>query len=88
MTAESKPTRRGTIWLPAGGEGTTVYEPETDGLHVLNVTALAIWELCDGATEPEEMALAISELTGIGVEEAARDVTATLERLQGLGLIS
>jgi len=40
-------------------------QAETDGLHMLNVTTLAIWELCDGPTDAEEMASAISELTDI-----------------------
>ena len=55
---------------------------------MLNVTTLAIWELCDGPTDAEEMASAISELTDIETGEARRDVTITLARLEGLGLVS
>ena len=43
----------------------------TDGLHMLNVTTLAIWELCDGPTDAEEMASAISELTDIETAKRA-----------------
>lgn len=82
------PKRRGEIWRPMGQEGTTIYERETDGLHVLNPSALAIWELCDGHTTPEEMAEAISELTGMGYEDASHDVIATLETLRNLRLVS
>ena len=54
---------------------------------MLNVTTLAIWELCDGPTDAEEMASAISELTDIEIGEELRDVTITLARLEGLGLV-
>ncbi len=81
------PLRRGEIWKEAGPEGVAIYEAETDGLHVLNASALAIWELCDGKTTPEEMALAVAELTGLNVEAAATDVAAALETLEGLNLV-
>lgn len=82
------PVRRGEIWKQTAEHGTAIYEPETDGLHLLNSSALAIWELCDGRTTPEEMAEAISELTGLGVEVAAQDVRSALETLSELGLVS
>lgn len=80
--------RKGELIQSASAEGWTVYESETDALHVLNDSARAIWELCDGTTTPSEMALAISELTGLGLDEARRDVEETLDRLSNLKLIS
>lgn len=71
-----------------GSEGWTVYEPETDSLHVLNDSAKAIWELCDGETSPSEMAAAISELTGISNSQAESDVQAALSDLRSINLIS
>jgi hypothetical protein len=71
----------------AGAEGWTVYEPQTDSLHVLNESARAIWELCDGKTAPEEMAAAITQVTGLSLEEASSDVAATLQTLHDLGLV-
>jgi hypothetical protein len=55
---------------------------------MLNATALAIWELCDGHTNIEEMALAISELTNIEIDQANRDIATTLTTLEVLGLVS
>lgn len=81
------PQRRGELLESSGTDGWAVYEPESDSLHVLNDSARAIWELCDGRTSPSEMALAISELTGLGQDDASRDVDAALERLYELGLI-
>lgn len=83
-----QPVRRGELVQTEGTEGWTVYEPETDSLHVLNASAKAIWELCDGKTSATEMATAISELTGVDMGEASRDVAATLDSLQRLGLVS
>jgi hypothetical protein len=81
------PKRRGEIVQSAGAEGWTVYVTETDSLHVLNRSARAIWELCDGTTSSSEMAYAISELTGMSVAEATSEVTSTLDQLETLGLV-
>lgn len=84
----SYPLRRGEVVQGASAEGWTVYEQETDSLHVLNATARAIWELCDGETSPAEMANAITELTGVELDQANRDVESTLRSLRRLGLVS
>jgi hypothetical protein len=82
------PQRRGELVQSASSEGWTVYVSETDSLHVLNDSARAIWELCDGRTSPSEMAHAISELTRVNIDDANRDVAATLDSLRRLGLVS
>jgi hypothetical protein len=81
------PLRRGELLDPTTSEGWAVYEPESDSLHVLNDSARAIWELCDGETSPAEMAEAISELTGLDSQDAIHDVESTLSLLRGLGLV-
>lgn len=88
MKRSDLPIRRGTVWQHSRDDETAVYEPDSDGVHLLNPSAMAIWELCDGETRPEEMAAAISELTSIDVADALTDVRNTLETLEGLGLIS
>lgn len=82
------PMRHGEVVQTEGSQGWTIYEPSTDSLHVLNASAKAIWELCDGSTSPSEIALAISELTGVSVAEAKKDVAATLESLRRISLVS
>jgi PqqD family protein of HPr-rel-A system len=81
------PIRKGELLGPSEPEGWTIYDRETDSLHVLNDSARAIWELCDGKTSPEEMAAAISELTGIEREDSEADVGAALGELRSLGLV-
>ncbi len=81
------PLRRGEVFQHSGPTGTAVYEADSDGLHVLNASALAIWELCDGQTTLQEMAAAIAELTGLEIGAAATEVAATVEVLRQLGLV-
>lgn len=83
-----RPKRRGELVQGAGSGGWTIYEPETDSLHVLNDSARAIWELSDGQTSPSEMAEAISDLTDLDLEQARRDVESTLDSLYQLGLVT
>lgn len=56
-------------------------------LCAVNDTALAIWELCDGTTTPEEIALAVAELCSIDPAEAHRDVVRALSTLEADGAV-
>lgn len=80
-------TRKGDLIGPSEDGAWSVYNKETDTLHLLNDSARAIWELCDGQTSSEEMAQAVSQLTGLGQREAREDIDATLEKLSSLGLV-
>ncbi len=89
MSWESqRPLRRGQVWTHREGPETAVYNPATGALHLLNASALAIWELCDGDTAGIEMAEAVAELTQADPEQARRDVRTALEELAKLDLIS
>lgn len=81
------PARRGELIGRRGSGGWTVYDKETDSLHSLNDSARAIWELCDGATSPDEMAEAVSELTGIDRRQALDEVNQALDSFSQLGLV-
>jgi PqqD family protein of HPr-rel-A system len=82
------PTQRGQAWVQREEDRTAVFNPETGMLHALNPSALAIWELCDGQTTPEEMADAISEITGLDPVASLGDVEKTLDDLEAAGLVS
>ncbi len=84
---DATPTRRGQAWVRRGSDDTAVYNPDTGTLHILNPSALAIWELCDGATTGKEMAEAVAELTELDVDAAVADVTLALDELAGQDLI-
>ena len=82
------PLRCPTVEVKEVGPGHALVDSETDAVHVINDTALALWELCDGTTSPAEMVDAICALFAIdraGVEE---DVDRTLQEFRRLGVIS
>jgi hypothetical protein len=54
---------------------------------VLNESALALWELCDGETTLEDMSAAICEASAIPPDQADEDVRQTLEKLDSAGLL-
>jgi PqqD family protein of HPr-rel-A system len=84
---DARPERKGEAWVQREGDRTAIFNPETGLLHLLNPSALAIWELCDGRTTAEEMADAISEITGLDHETTVGDVEKALDSLQEARLI-
>ena len=68
------PARKPGVWLRQAEDENVVYDPDTSAVHLLNVTATAIWVLCDGATTPDEMVDAICELSGLPREVVVEDV--------------
>ena len=59
----------------------------SDAAVVLDPTALALWELCDGDTSEREMVDAVLDLYHADAEVVAHDVHKTLERLTDEGLL-
>lgn len=81
------PQKKGELLQSAGDEGWTVYEAGSDSLHVLNDSARAIWELCDGETAPEEMAEALANITQLDRASATDEVAEALRSLNEAGLV-
>jgi len=82
------PARRTDVVLVDDGERSMLVAPDQDVTHVLNPTARAIWELCDGVTLPAEMVVAICQVFAVTPERASADVDRTLEELTRVGLIA
>ena len=62
---------------------------DTQGVtHVLNPTARAIWELCDGTTTLDELVDAICQVFSVQHGVALRDVAAVLAQLEDAGLVA
>ena len=77
--------RAGTRLRETDGEAVLV---SVAGLrHVVNETALALWELCDGETTPTEMTSAVSTLFALDPDVADNDVRTTLQALTAAGLL-
>ena len=65
-----------------------LYDLETGCLHVLNSTAMLIWEACDGAHTIEDMVAVITEQhTTTGNRDVAKDVRVTLDTFAAQGLL-
>jgi PqqD family protein of HPr-rel-A system len=71
---DGKPARKADVWLRQSDTENVVYDPSSGTVHMLNATAMAIWVLCDGETDPEEMVEAICELSGLPGEVVTEDV--------------
>jgi hypothetical protein len=54
----------------------------------MNATAVAIWVLCDGETEPREMIDAVIELTGLPYEVVREDVERILQEFEAAGIVT
>jgi PqqD family protein of HPr-rel-A system len=90
MTQEDhdrRPVRREDVWLRTSGRENAVFDPATGGLHLLNETARAIWELCDGETTQREMVMAICHVSGLHSDVVAEDVQRTLAEFDHLGIL-
>jgi len=65
-----------------------LYDLETGCLHVLNSTAMLIWEACDGAHTIEDMVTVIKEqYARTDSRGVAKDVRATLDTFAAQGLL-
>lgn len=82
------PVRDSNIWLRQSGSENVAYDPKRETVHVMNATAVAIWVLCDGETEPREMIDAVIELTGLPYEVVREDVERILQEFEAAGIVT
>jgi hypothetical protein len=82
------PIRKPNVWLRKTDSEIAMYDPGGSQVHLLNDTALAIWELCDGHTTPSEMISAICELCDMHRDIVTEDVERILSDFDSAGLVS
>ena len=63
-----------------------VYEPVTDQTVLLNLSAAAVLELCDGSRTHEDIAREIAGTFSLPIEEARESIRGALEELAGAQL--
>jgi hypothetical protein len=82
--SEPAPCRREDLVRYAADRETFLYDRHADVIHVLNPTALAVWELCDGAHSPEQiaahLAASFADVPAGAADEAVRETLAILEQ--------
>ncbi len=81
--------RRVTGWaLRRFQDGAVVSGGHASDMVAMNPTALALWELCDGATTVGEMVDAVYDLFGISPDQARRDVEAAVVQMRNAGVVT
>lgn len=88
LIRDGKPTRKADVWLRQSDTENVVYDPSSETVHMLNATAMAIWVLCDGETDPEEMVEAICELSGLPRDVVIEDVRRILLQFEEADILS
>lgn len=90
MTAdlERLPRKRPDVELHGDGVNACLVEPSAGVTHLVNPTARAIWELCDGTTTVDELVSAICQLFDVSRATAAADVRQVIEELETAGLVT
>jgi hypothetical protein len=82
-----RPKRKEGLFIRQAKGENAVYDPVSGQVHLLNATAWAIWDLCDGDTDPEEMIDAIVEISRMHRDLVSEDVQRILGDFDGAGLL-
>lgn len=82
-----RPARKSDVWVRLARGEHTLFDPDTGAVHLLNDTALAIWDLCDGDTYPAEMLGAICDLCDMHPDVVSEDLDRVLRDFERAGLI-
>ena len=66
-----------------------VYDPQTQLLHLLNVTAALVWTACDGSRSLDDIAREVGEVLAEAPSEdqVFEDVGAAIEEFRSHGLL-
>lgn len=82
-----RPRRRTELLIRETGEGLFLYDPRTGVTFLLNGTAAAILELCDGRTSVPSIAEEILSVLPVCPETVHADVRRTIKELVEKGLV-
>lgn len=83
-----RPLQNPDVWLRQTRDENAIYDPASGSVHLLNETALAIWNLCDGETTVEEMVTAICDLCNMHEDIVVEDVDRILTEFGAAGLLT
>ena len=88
LRGDSRPRQVSSATLTTLRDGATVEVPGLGSRLLLNASALAIWDLCDGQTTLTEIAEAISVVTGTDLDQAFREVEQAVTAFYSSGAVS
>ena len=84
-----RPQRRSDVIFRPLDDSWVLFDPGTEQLHVLNLSAALVWEHLDGETGLEAIAESVGSAfePPVSASEAMPDVEAVLKRFQDAGLL-
>ncbi len=85
---QGRPVQLPGVWLRRAKAEVSLFNQLTGTVHLVNEEAAAIWGLCDGETEPEEMIDAICVISGTPREVVEEDVARILTEFESAHLIT
>jgi hypothetical protein len=83
----SMPTRRAGASAFELDDNVAAYDDVGQLLILLNTSAAAVWERCDGRTTVDDMVRALAAAHGADGDDIAEDVRRTVAKLAELGLV-
>lgn len=87
--SEDRPIKKNLTLRETKGKDTVLYDGETREIHVLNPTAFAVWELCDGEHSLKDMEEIIRHKFSISEErDVLQDIQQVIGTLAEKGLIA
>lgn len=88
MKASDVPLPKDGVLFREIEDGCVLYDPRTEKVHSLNVTAGFIWCLIDGERSLGDIAGEISSASGEGGETVLRDVISAADEFARQGLFA
>jgi hypothetical protein len=86
-SGQSVPARRGGASAVELDDNVALYDEVGQLLILLNTSAAAVWERCDGTTTLDVMARELAAAHGADAAVVAEDVRQTVGKLAELGLL-
>lgn len=86
-SGSATPERRADLRLEHRADRAVLVTAADEEVGVLDTTAAALWELCDGDTAVDEIVDAVCSVWAVDREVAVRDVELTLTRLEAEGFL-
>lgn len=84
--AVARPRRRDSVLSHEVSGEIVLYDQQKQTAVGLNLTAAAIWELCDGTNTVADIAATLAEAVGLQSAEVADDVERLVTEMTSMGL--
>ncbi len=87
--AATTPRRRDDVVLRQLDDQWVIFDPSTDRLHTLNLTAALVWTHLTGALTTDGIANEVAGAFGssVAIERVREDVASAIERFRAEGLL-